>query len=253
MLPRIISRSNYMCGSKFDTQVISDIIDCSDGPLYGFVIIDGDHTLFATTKGNLGNEHITILNKFSSHIRGRTRRGGSSSARFDRLRDDAEDKYINRAVENSECFRDCDAIIIGGKANIKNVYGSRLVGFSILGYFNVSESLETGLYETIKKSKTIRDRFENRLEYESMELLNKQLVNDDNLLVFGIRETHKYVQMGMVDTIIISTRLKPKVIEGFGELSKQFGTKYLKIRGITGEGDSFCRDYKVVGILRYLI
>lgn len=251
-LPRRVNHSTYSCGSTFDTTILENILKCSNGPLYGIVIIDGDDTLFATSKGNLGNEHISILKTFSSHIRGRCRRGGQSALRFDRLRDDAEAKYVLRAVEETKCLidQDCDAYLIGGKANLKNLYGEQ-IKVDVLGYFNTSCGKEPGLRELLEKSKQVRDRYENDAEYTFIDLFNKQLVNDPDKIVFGMKECIRYSNLGMVDTILASANIKPRAKEKLKELCEQYSSKLIEIRGITGDGSSFCNEYKIVGFLRY--
>lgn len=244
------SNTIYECSNVFNTSVLKSVIDCSNGPLYGFVIIDGDDTLFATVQGNVGNEHVEIIKSKSSFIRGRCRRGGQSALRFDRLRDEAEDKYVQTSVENIGCLKDCDSIIIAGKANLKNLFASK-INLNVLGLLNISVGSEAGLYEAIPKSKELRDKFENKIEYSAIELFEIQLVNDPDLLVFGIPELIEMVGYGIVKTVIISKRLKPKLIERIKKLSDQFGTEVLEIKGITASGDSFCTNYRTVGVLRY--
>lgn len=210
--------------------------------------------MYATSKGNLGNEYISIVHKFSSHIQGRCRRGGQSALRFDRLRDDSEAKYIKKAIEKLDCItsQNCDMYIIGGKANIKNMFGQQL-NIPILGYINTSVGLEQGLYETIDKSREIRDKYENKIEYESMEIFHKKMVENTDLLVFGVKECLKYINYGMIDTVIAGKNIKDRAKKRLQSASDQFSTKYIEIKGITGDGDAFCQNYKVVGILRYLI
>lgn len=253
-LPRPISHNSYICDNKFDISILKSIKDCNDGPLYGFIVIDGDHCIYSTVQGIIGSEHIDIVKKIHSHIAGRTRRGGQSALRFDRLRDDSEDKYINKCIEETKCLDSCDCIIISGKANIKNIYGSRLdKKYNILGYITISDSLEDGLYQTIDKSKELRDRYENRIEYDALTIFNNILNTNSELLVFGVRECNKMIEYGIIKTLILSKHMKPHIINKLETNATNIGAEVLKIKGITSDGDMFCKNYKCAGILRYII
>jgi peptide chain release factor subunit 1 len=85
----------YYCDSKFHTEPLEDIL--ADESSYGFIIIDGKDCLFANVRGNVK----TILYKFSSQIKSKSRRGGQSALRFSRLRKEQVDAHIKKAAENA--------------------------------------------------------------------------------------------------------------------------------------------------------
>ena len=54
-----INTTLYMCDNRFHTEVLNDLLENDDK--YGFLIMDGNGSLFGTLQGN----HRTVLHKFS--------------------------------------------------------------------------------------------------------------------------------------------------------------------------------------------
>lgn len=78
--PRPILRSSYRCDSRFHLEVLQEMLEAT--PIFGLVVVDGSEATLGTVQG----AERKIVARLSSSTRGRTRRGGQSALRFDRLR-----------------------------------------------------------------------------------------------------------------------------------------------------------------------
>eukprot|EP00882_Tetradesmus_deserticola_P004406 GHRQ01004650.1.p1 GENE.GHRQ01004650.1~~GHRQ01004650.1.p1 ORF type:complete len:244 (+),score=96.83 GHRQ01004650.1:256-987(+) len=85
-----INTSLYMCDNKFHTAALSELLE-SDNK-YGFIVMDGNGTLFGTLSGNTRE----ILHKFTVDLPKKHGRGGQSALRFARLRMEKRHNYVRK-------------------------------------------------------------------------------------------------------------------------------------------------------------
>jgi len=78
--PKPISHFQYLCDSRFHTDPIREMLNTE--PKYGYIVMDGNGTLFATVAGTTTN----ILGRYMVSLPKKHSRGGQSSVRFARLR-----------------------------------------------------------------------------------------------------------------------------------------------------------------------
>jgi peptide chain release factor subunit 1 len=90
---RPINQSLYNCGNKFDTSPLACLM--ADDQKFGFVIVDGNGALFATLQGN----NREILQKITVELPKKHRKGGQSSVRFARLREEKRHNYLRKVAE----------------------------------------------------------------------------------------------------------------------------------------------------------
>lgn len=83
----------YLCDRKFHTEILDEMV--APKVKTGFVVCDGQTAIVASISGRQRAIHATI----ESMAKGRTRRGGQSSHRFERLRDEAEHEYVKKICE----------------------------------------------------------------------------------------------------------------------------------------------------------
>ncbi|CAD5113071.1 unnamed protein product [Dimorphilus gyrociliatus] len=110
----------YLCDNKFYIEPLKSMLREEES--YGFIIIDGQGTLFANVSGNAR----TILQKFSAGLPKKHARGGSSAARFGRERLLKRQAYIKKVAETAkDCFINAElkanvsGIIVAGSAELK--------------------------------------------------------------------------------------------------------------------------------------
>ncbi|KAF5789396.1 putative peptide chain release factor eRF1/aRF1, eRF1 domain 1/Pelota, eRF1 domain 2 [Helianthus annuus] len=74
-----INASLYLCDNKFHTEALNELLESDDK--FGFIIMDGNGTLFGTLSGNTRE----VLHKFTVDLPKKHGRGGQSALRFARL------------------------------------------------------------------------------------------------------------------------------------------------------------------------
>lgn len=89
-----INTSLYLCGSKFNTEVVRSLLAAED-KRFGFIVVGGSGTLF----GLLQNNAKTVLKQLSVDLPNKHGRGGQSANRFARLRLEGRHNYILRVCE----------------------------------------------------------------------------------------------------------------------------------------------------------
>lgn len=75
-----VTQFSYTCGPTFVTEKLKEMCETDD--TYGFIVVDGNGTLFATLSGNRSR----VLHRFDVSLPSKHGRGGQSSVRFARLR-----------------------------------------------------------------------------------------------------------------------------------------------------------------------
>jgi peptide chain release factor subunit 1 len=88
-----INTSLYLCDNKFHTEALAELLE-SDSK-FGFIIMDGNGSLFGTLTGNTRE----ILHKISVDLPKKHGRGGQSALRFSRLRDEKRHNYVRKIAE----------------------------------------------------------------------------------------------------------------------------------------------------------
>lgn len=123
-IPLILpSRSLYLCDNKFHTESLSELLE-SDSK-FGFIVMDGNGTLFGTLAGNTRE----VIHKFTVDLPKKHGRGGQSALRFSRLRDEKRHNYVRKVAEHAvQNFITNDkvnvtGIVLAGSADFKTELG----------------------------------------------------------------------------------------------------------------------------------
>ncbi len=151
---RPINQSLYNCGNKFDTSPLNSLLQ--DDQKFGFVVVDGNGALYATLQGN----NREILQKITVELPKKHRKGGQSSVRFARLREEKRHNYLRKVAElTGQHFITNDmpnvaGLVLAGSAGFKtelsetDMLDKRLLPV-ICAVLDVSYGGENGLSEAI--------------------------------------------------------------------------------------------------------
>jgi peptide chain release factor subunit 1 len=93
-----INASLYLCDNKFHTEALNELLESDDK--FGFIIMDGNGTLFGTLSGNTRE----VLHKFTVDLPKKHGRGGQSALRFARLRMEKRHNYVRKTAELATQF-----------------------------------------------------------------------------------------------------------------------------------------------------
>lgn len=211
--PEPVVSYKYHCDSSFLLTPLEDMLH--EKKTYGLIVIDRREA----TVGVLRGKHIEVMAHLTSNVPGKQRKGGQSSHRFQQLRLIAINEFYTRIGDAaSEVFlavdpKDFEGIFIGGPSPTKEEFESgeflhHEMQKKILGLFDVAYTDESGLNELFDKLGDALQNVEVVQEKKYMERFLKELVNDTGLASYGEEQVRKNLQMGSVETLLLSDELR---------------------------------------------
>lgn len=153
-------------------------------------------------------------------------------------------------------MRELKGIIIGGPGPTKedfingdfitNDLKKRIIGVKDLSYTG-----EYGLQELLDKSQDILAQEEVAEEKKYMDQFFTLLAKQPGKVAYGEKEVEEAIQMGMVDTLLVSESLGDDRIDKYGEEADKEGTKMVVISVETREGVQLKELGGIAALLRY--
>ena len=205
---RPINQSLYNCGNKFDTSPLQFLLH--DDQKFGFVIVDGNGALYATLQGN----NREILQKISVELPKKHRKGGQSSVRFARLREEKRHNYLRKVAELttshfiSNDLPNVAGIVMAGNAGFKielsetDMLDKRL-HHCIIAVLDVSYGGENGLSEAITQAADALTNVKFVAEKKLVSKFFEEIALDTGLVVFGVEDTMKAMEVGALETMML--------------------------------------------------
>jgi peptide chain release factor subunit 1 len=204
--PQAISRKLYVCDNRFHVEYLVDRLIEKD--TYALLAIDSAKATMATLKG----DQIEILKSTRSGAAKKHRKGGQSSVRFARLREEAVARFLKRVADDMKQFFiedekiELKGVIIGGPGQIKDQVvehfdprlRDKVVGIKDLGYGGD----RSGINELMAESQDILEGValieEKQLVQQFLDALTKGKAN------YGEKEVRENLKMGAVEILLIS-------------------------------------------------
>ncbi|XP_016477312.1 eukaryotic peptide chain release factor subunit 1-3-like isoform X1 [Nicotiana tabacum] len=207
---RPINASLYLCDNKFHTEALNELLESDDK--FGFIIMDGNGTLFGTLSGNTRE----VLHKFSVDLPKKHGRGGQSALRFARLRMEKRHNYVRKTAELATQFYinpatsqpNVSGLILAGSADFKtelsqsDMFDPRLQA-KILNVVDVSYGGENGFNQAIELSAEILANVKFIQEKKLIGKYFEEISQDTGKYVFGVDDTLKVLEMGAIETLIV--------------------------------------------------
>ena len=107
----------YRCDSRFHTEHLQEML--REKETYGILLVDANNATIATLQG----KRLEIVRQMHSGVTGKTKAGGQSARRYERLRDMQLNEYFTRVgAHANETFLPIDnlkGIILGGPGPTK--------------------------------------------------------------------------------------------------------------------------------------
>jgi peptide chain release factor subunit 1 len=201
----------YKCDSVFHTEMLSEMLQSDT--CYGFIIVGGDKTVFGTLTGSTK----TVIAEVQGDIPNKTRRGGQSSARYGRLRDEAIHRYVSHLCELATQFYitnnlpNVTNIVIGGTGELKNDFVSndhfepqlrkivtKIVDTSYSGMNGFNQAIELSA-DCLGDLQFIKEK---KLLTEYMTELTK-MGSGGSKICYGIKDTIYAMEVGAIDKLIL--------------------------------------------------
>lgn len=202
-----INTSLYLCDNKFHVEALKELLESDDK--FGFIIMDGNGSLFATLNGN----HREILHKMSVELPKKHGRGGQSALRFARLRLEKRHNYVTKVAEmaaqvfiaNDKVA--CVGLIVAGSAEFKTVlveaerFDARLKA-KVIMVCDVSYGGENGLNQAIEQSAEMLSNVKFIQEKKVIKKYFDEIAQDTGKICFGIEDTMRCLDSGAIEMLM---------------------------------------------------
>lgn len=203
-----INTSLYLCDNKFHTECLNELLE--DDDKFGFIVMDGNGTLYGTLCGNTRN----VLHKFGVDLPKKHGRGGQSALRFSRLREEKRHNYVRKVAElATQYFITADkpnvtGLVLAGSADFKTVLGNsdmldRRLRDIVIKSVDVSYGGENGFNQAIALS---AESLSNVKFIQERELINRyfeEINQDTGKFCFGVKDTMTACEMSAVETLLV--------------------------------------------------
>ncbi len=292
--PQPLGQKMYWCDQTFVLDPIKDML--REKEVYGLIVIDTGGADIGFLKG----KKVLLKKHVDSMVPGKTKAGGWSQMRYLRIREEAKKDHMKKVAEIADGIflpeKDLKGVIIGGPGSFKEKFSEgEYLNYQIrdkkLGLVDTSYIGIQGLQEMIQRGENLIQEASAVKERKLMEDFYGHLQKDDGLSVYGIDETKKAINMGAIETLLISEdydwiRVKLKcqcgqeiekdtkpgvehkcpncgavmevieekdLIEVLSEEVKNFGTEIEIISADSTEGEQFKNIGGIGGVLRFKV
>jgi len=210
--PQPITTFLYRCDSAFYLEPLESML--VEKEIYGLFLIDRRECTIGLLKGN----HIDMLKYMTSQVPGKHGRGGQSQRRFERLTEIAAHEWFVKCGETaSEIFRQeegINGILVGGPGPTKQYFVEENylhyeIQDKIIETFDTGYTDEFGLRELVSAASETMTDLKISSEKKLMKKFLKEVTKtDDSLAVYGEAHIRKALEMGIVDTLLLSENLR---------------------------------------------
>lgn len=229
-----ITSQIYHCDANFELEPLKRML--VDEKVFGFVIIDGNGTLFA----NLQGSNKEILHEFSVMLPKKHGRGGQSAARFGRIRMEKRLTYMKKVADlckkhfiGSDNKVNVQGLILAGSANFKadlekgDLLDPRIQK-KVISLVDISYGGENGLNEAIQLSQDILSNVKFVAEKKLLSEFFTQIAMGTDMITFGPKDTIFSLTQGAVDKLIVYEDLTYRRVEVMHPVTKETSILFLK-------------------------
>ncbi len=197
----------YRCDSRFHTEHLQEMLQ--EKETYGILLVDANNATIATLQG----KKLDIVQQMYSGVTGKTKAGGQSARRYERLRDSQLNEYYTRVGKHAnEVFlpiENLKGIILGGPGHTKldfqkGDYLQYQLKNKILELIDTAYVEEQGVKEVVDKAPEIMKKVRYIEEKEIMQKFLYEVGHDTGLITYGEAEVRKALETGAVRTLLLS-------------------------------------------------
>jgi len=209
--PEPIGIYYYRCEHRFLLDPLWDILEHEES--YGILVIDAKDATFAMLKG----QRADILRDISSGVAGKTRAGGQSSRRYERLRAMHLNEYYKRVggmlTDYFLNVPNLKGIIVGGPGPTKERFldGNYLhheIKEKILTTVDVGYTGHEGVKELVTRSRSFLAQVRYTQERKIVQEFLRHLGEDDGLSTYGEQEVITQLKNVNVYTLLVSDAIR---------------------------------------------
>lgn len=200
----------YRCDSRFHTEHLQEML--REKETYGIILVDASDATIATLQG----KRLDIVRQMHSGVAGKTRAGGQSARRYERLRDMQLNEYFTRVgAHANDILLPIDTlkgIILAGPGPTKfdfekGDYLNYQLKNKILDTVDTAYVEEQGVKEVVEKAPEIMRKVRYIEEKQIMQQFLYQVGHDTGLITYGEAEVRRALESGAVRTLLLSEGL----------------------------------------------
>ncbi|MEJ5326846.1 MAG: peptide chain release factor aRF-1 [Candidatus Bathyarchaeia archaeon] len=200
----------YRCDSRFHTEHLQELL--KEKETYGILLIDATGATIATLQG----KRLEIVRQMYSGVGGKTRAGGQSARRYERLREMQLNEYFTRVGQHAnEVFLPIDnlkGIIIAGPGPTKydfekGDYLNYQLKNKIIDTIDTAYVEEQGVKEVVEKAPEIMRKVRYIEEKQIMQQFLYEVGHDTGMITYGEAEVRNALAAGAVRTLLISEKV----------------------------------------------
>lgn len=207
--PEPVNIRLYRCDSRFHIEYLEEILE--EKEVYGLVAVDTKDAAIAILEGS----RLNVVSTHTSGIPGKSRAGGQSARRFERLREMEINEYfrrvstyVNEAFLDPEFSERTEGVIMGGPGHTKHdfVEAGHLdyrIKNNIMGYVDLNYSGEEGIRELVAKSEDLLKEARYVREKTLVDRFVRETSRTGGLATHGLEKTLAAVRRGAAQTVIL--------------------------------------------------
>jgi len=208
--PEPINIYLYRCDSRFHTEHLQELL--REKETYGILLIDASASTLATLQGR----RLEIVREVSSGVPGKTRAGGQSARRFERLREMRLQEYFRRVGEHANKaflpIENFKGLIIAGPGPTKYDFekGDHLnymLKEKVIDVIDTAYVDEQGVKEVVDKAPEIMRKIRYIEEKQIVQQFLYEIGHDTGMATYGEEEVRRALEAGAVRTLLLSEGL----------------------------------------------
>ncbi|MEM5872119.1 MAG: peptide chain release factor aRF-1 [Candidatus Aenigmatarchaeota archaeon] len=207
--PEPLKQKLYWCDQKFVLDPLKEMI--REREIFGLIVLDKSEADIGILKG----KKIIHLKHLDSLVPGKTEAGGWSQARYARIREGLLNDFMKKvgeiATQHFDEHKDIIGVLIGGPGPVKDTFASGdflRYDFKkkIIGVIDTSYTGEYGLEELVNRAEEALKEASVMKEKKLLTRFFNELARDSGLAIYGFKEVVEALQMGNVETLLISEK-----------------------------------------------
>jgi peptide chain release factor subunit 1 len=200
----------YRCDARFHTEYLQEIL--REKETYGILLIDTSGATLATLQGR----RLEIVMQLTSGVPGKTRAGGQSARRYERLRDMRIQEYFTRVGHHAnETFLPIEnfkGLILAGPGPTKYDFekGDHLnymLKEKVIDVIDTSYVEEQGVKEVVDKAPEIMRKVRYIEEKKLMQQFLYEIGHDTGMVTYGEDDDRRALESGAVRILLLSDAL----------------------------------------------
>jgi len=205
--PEPINIYLYRCDSRFHTEHLQELL--REKETFGILLIDSSAATLATLQGR----RLEIVREMTSGVPGKTRAGGQSARRYERLREMRLQEYFTRVGEHANAtflpIENLKGLIIAGPGPTKHDfekgdYLNYMLKEKVIDLIDTAYVEEQGVKEVVDKAPEIMRKIRYVEEKHIMQQFLYEIGHDTGMATYGEEDVRRALEAGAVRTLLLS-------------------------------------------------